>query len=274
MRIYVFTFLILFVAVDAFARSYYDVLSVDPQATESEIRDQYRKLASQHHPDRYINVIEKRRHAVELSGINAAKAVLMNTGLRYYYDLVSHHGADHGSWTALPNKNLEALGKTFGPVRARPTLPIPLADQLANVNWRRRFIERSLAPGAPVITDVNLQREVLKTLRGGHSEDLAEVVAAKFVFTDSAIAAEMVELKKTSIGVAITEQAIRHRTTNQVFHITQNEAIGYLHARANETDLEVSRRARQAINSLGLPPDPLYPIKSYLQKVQRCYGAH
>lgn len=274
MRILVFTFLVLFVTLDALARSYYDVLSVDPQATEQELRDQYRKLASEHHPDRFIDVAEKRRHIALLYEINAAKDVLLNTELRYYYDMVSKQGLRHEEWVALPDKNSAVLKNNFGPVRTRPVAAVSVADRLANLNFRRNFIARSLAPDAPVITDTTLQREVLKALRTGAAEDLAEVVAAKFVFTDPAVAAEMVELKKTPIGVAITEHAIRHRTTNQVFHITQNEAIGYLHARTNETDLDLSRRARQAINNLGLPPDPLYAIKDYLQKVNRCYGAH
>ena len=259
---------------DAFARSYYDVLSVGPNATEQQIHEQYRKLVRLHHPDQYRDANVKLRQGAFLAEINSANDVLASSDRRYYYDLVSKRGLQHDAWTTLPNNNdLIFLKRAYGPVpTVQKPAPVSLADQLADSKLRQRFVERSLAAGAPLIEDSQTQLALLRALRSQGTEDLAEVVAAKFVLKDPAVARELVELKKTAFGVALAEHALNHRRTNQVLNITQNEAIEDLHTRMNDTNLDVSRRARQALYKLGLPLDRLYPLQNYLKRVQRCYG--
>jgi len=86
--------------------NYYEVLGVERSASEQAIRDQFRKLARQHHPDRYtggdkaeaerrfqtlteaVNVLtspaKRKQHDAELtSGINKGTADLVQVGKAY-----------------------------------------------------------------------------------------------------------------------------------------------------------------------------------------------
>ena len=86
--------------------NYYEVLGVERSASEPAIRDQFRKLARQHHPDRYtggdkaeaerrfqtlteaVNVLtnpaKRKQHDAELSsGVNKGTADLVQVGKAY-----------------------------------------------------------------------------------------------------------------------------------------------------------------------------------------------
>ena len=86
--------------------NYYEVLGVERSASEQAIRDQFRKLARQHHPDRYtggdkaeaerrfqtlteaVNVLtnpaKRKQHDAELSsGVNKGTADLVQVGKAY-----------------------------------------------------------------------------------------------------------------------------------------------------------------------------------------------
>lgn len=56
----------------------YKVLEVSPQATDSEVRAAYRKLALKHHPDRVATLGEDIRKAAEekFQEINNAKEII------------------------------------------------------------------------------------------------------------------------------------------------------------------------------------------------------
>src|SRR6266513_5824105 len=86
--------------------NYYEVLGVERSASEQEIRDRFRKLAREQHPDRYkgndkseaerrfqtlteavntlTNVAKRKQHDAELSsGINKGTADLAQVGKAY-----------------------------------------------------------------------------------------------------------------------------------------------------------------------------------------------
>ncbi len=71
-------------------RDYYEVLGVSKNASKDEIKDAYRKLAMQYHPDR-----NKAPDAEEkFKEISEAYAVLSDNEKRQQYDLLGHAGFD------------------------------------------------------------------------------------------------------------------------------------------------------------------------------------
>jgi molecular chaperone DnaJ len=71
-------------------RDYYEVLSVSRNASKDEIKDAYRKLAMQYHPDR-----NKSPDAEEkFKEISEAYAVLSDDEKRQQYDMLGHAGFD------------------------------------------------------------------------------------------------------------------------------------------------------------------------------------
>src|SRR5512136_611448 len=71
-------------------RDYYEVLGVQKNASKDEIKDTYRKLAMQYHPDR-----NKAPEAEEkFKEISEAYAVLSDDEKRQQYDTLGHTGFD------------------------------------------------------------------------------------------------------------------------------------------------------------------------------------
>ena len=69
-------------------KNYYEILGVDKNASEQDIKKAYRKLAAQWHPDRFANETdEKKKEAEEkFKEINEANAVLSDPEKRANYD--------------------------------------------------------------------------------------------------------------------------------------------------------------------------------------------
>lgn len=65
---------------------YYAILQVSTTATLDEIRQAYRALVKQHHPDRFRTYAEKNAHGEILKGINEAYDVLSDPVRRHTYD--------------------------------------------------------------------------------------------------------------------------------------------------------------------------------------------
>ena len=78
-------------------RDYYEVLGVDRQASEQEIKSAYRKLAMQHHPDR--NPDNKEESEEKFKEITEAYSVLADSQKRAAYDRFGHAGVSSaGGW--------------------------------------------------------------------------------------------------------------------------------------------------------------------------------
>ena len=69
-------------------RDYYEVLGVERNASEDEIRKAYRKLALVHHPDKHSRASEERQHdeARKFQQVGFAYAVLSDDKRRKRYD--------------------------------------------------------------------------------------------------------------------------------------------------------------------------------------------
>lgn len=81
-------------AATAQKRDYYDVLGVDRQATRDQIKQAYRQLALQYHPDR--NAAPDA--AAKFREIAEAYAVLSDEAKRKEYDATGHAGVSE-RWT-------------------------------------------------------------------------------------------------------------------------------------------------------------------------------
>jgi len=76
-------------------KDYYKILGVDKKATEKEIRQAYRKLARQHHPD--VNPGDKNAEE-KFKEINEANEVLSDPEKRKKYDEMSQYYQQYGRW--------------------------------------------------------------------------------------------------------------------------------------------------------------------------------
>lgn len=74
-------------------RDYYNILGVDREASNDEVKKAYRKLAMQYHPDR-VNEAEKKQAEEKFKEISEAYAVISDSNKRPLYDKYGHAGID------------------------------------------------------------------------------------------------------------------------------------------------------------------------------------
>ena len=72
-------------------RDYYDVLGVNRDCSEDEIKKAYRKLAMKHHPDRNLDNPKSEEHFKEAK---EAYEILSDAKKRSAYDQHGHAGVD------------------------------------------------------------------------------------------------------------------------------------------------------------------------------------
>ena len=118
-------------------RDYYEVLGVPRTATVDEIKDVYRKLAMQYHPDR-----NKAPEAEEkFKEISEAYAVLSDEEKRRQYDTLGHAGFDQRYTTEdiFRGADFESIFRDMGSTSASETCSAPF---LANERLRRKSHQR------------------------------------------------------------------------------------------------------------------------------------
>jgi molecular chaperone DnaJ len=77
-------------------RDYYDILGVDKQVSDEDLKKAYRKLARQHHPDLHTGDREKKSAEERFKEINEAYETLSDQEKRKRYDMFGHAGAQQG----------------------------------------------------------------------------------------------------------------------------------------------------------------------------------
>ena len=77
-------------------RDYYDILGIDRNASEDEVKKAYRKLARQHHPDLQTGDQQKKVSEEKFKEINEAYETLGDQDKRKRYDMFGHAGAQQG----------------------------------------------------------------------------------------------------------------------------------------------------------------------------------
>src|SRR5947208_8192897 len=81
---------------DVVKRDYYDVLGVDKNANDDELKKAFRRLARQFHPDTMTGEQEKKAAEEKFKEINEAYAVLSDQDKRRRYDAFGHADGGEG----------------------------------------------------------------------------------------------------------------------------------------------------------------------------------
>ena len=77
-------------------RDYYEVLGIDRNASDDEIKKAFRKLAREHHPDLHNDPQKKKKAEDKFKEANEAYEVLSNADQRKKYDMFGHTGGPQG----------------------------------------------------------------------------------------------------------------------------------------------------------------------------------
>lgn len=94
-------------------RDFYEVLGIDKNASESEIKKAYRKLAMKYHPDKFSNASDKEKEEAEhkFKEINDAYQVLSDSQKKAQYDRFGHAAFDN---TGGAGSGFGGFGGGFG----------------------------------------------------------------------------------------------------------------------------------------------------------------
>ena len=201
--------------------THYDVLGVAPSANLAEIRDAYRRLAREHHPDRAVSS-DRGGVDAEMSTINEAYRVLSDPTRRVVYDAALRGAPASGRGPAAPPP---AAGSD--PAPTMPTFPSHLGP--ARIPWRSVMLVATLAivgivvlaqftePGEPRGPDGIIQigscvtiepngdaREVLCT-----ADPAVDLVVEAFVpFDDACPGGTVAHRDRQGMGVACVADAV------------------------------------------------------------------
>jgi molecular chaperone DnaJ len=120
------------------APTHYEILGVSPQATAAEIREAYRRLAREHHPDRRAMSAAVGR-AITMPQINEAYRVLHDPSRRAMYD------ASLRPATPAPARSQPSTAPSSGSAGS-PSMPqFPSHFGPARVPWRSLLFFGTLA---------------------------------------------------------------------------------------------------------------------------------
>lgn len=201
--------------------THYDVLAVAPSADVAEIRDAYRRLAREHHPDRAASG-DRAGADVEMPAINEAYRILSDPARRAVYDATLRGAPASGRG---PASTPRATGSD--PAPTMPTFPSHLGP--ARIPWRSVMFVATLAiigivvlaqftePGEPRGPDGLIQigscvtiepnrdaREVLCT-----ADPAVDLVVEAFVpFDDACPGGTVAHRDRQGMGVACVADAI------------------------------------------------------------------
>ncbi len=123
--------------------THYDILGVEPSAGVAEIREAYRRLAREHHPDRAASS-GRADSAISMPAINEAYRVLNDPARRAVYDASLRAAKEPQRGPAAPPR---ASGSE--PAPTMPTFPSHLGP--ARVPWRSVLFFATLAVIAIVV---------------------------------------------------------------------------------------------------------------------------
>jgi len=200
--------------------THYDILGVAPSADVAEIRDAYRRLAREHHPDRVASS-DRAGVEAEMPAINEAYGVLSDPARRAVYDATLRGGPASVRGPAAPRMT------GFDPAPTMPTFPSHLGP--ARIPWRSVMFFATLAivgivvlaqfsePGEPRGPDgiirigscVTIEpngdaREVLCT-----ADPAVDLVVEAFVpFDDSCPGGTVAHRDRQGMGVACVADAV------------------------------------------------------------------
>lgn len=88
----------------------YQVLGVAPDATETDIKKAYRKLALKFHPDRHTDPADKEEATSKFAAIAGAYEILTDTHLRNEYDRTQKEESASGASSGMKSKKSNDTG--------------------------------------------------------------------------------------------------------------------------------------------------------------------
>ena len=97
-------------------RDYYEVLGVDRNASEDDLKKAFRKLARQHHPDLQTDPTKKKAAEEKFKEAGEAYEVLSDSDRRKKYDMFGHAGAGQGFGGAEGFDFGRGFGDIFGDI--------------------------------------------------------------------------------------------------------------------------------------------------------------
>ena len=97
-------------------RDYYDVLGVDRNASEDDIKKAFRKLARQHHPDLHSEPDKKKAAEEKFKEAGEAYEILSDADRRKKYDMFGHAAAGQGSGAEGFGFGGGGFGDVFGDI--------------------------------------------------------------------------------------------------------------------------------------------------------------
>jgi len=173
-------------------RSHYDVLGVAPDASMETIRESYRRLAREFHPDRTVG---SAAGGDKMPEINAAYHVLSDPARRAVYDAQRREGPVAAGPTGPSGRSTQSDDQREGYRFAYPDGP-------ARIPWRGLLVASAIAiigiivlaqfvePGEPAPPDGILRTgDCVEILENGDADEIAcvgpgDVVVRQFIAFD------------------------------------------------------------------------------------------
>uniref|UniRef100_A0A0R3RXZ4 J domain-containing protein n=1 Tax=Elaeophora elaphi TaxID=1147741 RepID=A0A0R3RXZ4_9BILA len=129
---------------------YYEILGVEKNATEQQIKNSYRKLALKFHPDRNPG---DQKAAEQFKKISIAYAVLSDPNKRRQYDLSGPSGA-LVDFEGIDISEMGGVGRVFGALFSKLGVPIP-----TQIGPKVLSQARSLCEGTPTDAKYTVLKE-------------------------------------------------------------------------------------------------------------------
>ena len=96
------------------ARTYYQVLGVEKNATAAELHERFKKLARETHPDQARNERDRAERTARFQALSEAYEVLKDPAQRAVYDRALAVGS---LWTAAKDRTRASAGRVLGVLR-------------------------------------------------------------------------------------------------------------------------------------------------------------
>ena len=126
-------------------RDYYEVLGVNRDSSEDEIKKAYRKLAMKYHPDRNPDNPKAEEHFKEAK---EAYEILSDPKKRAAYDQHGHAGVDPGHGWERALKDLPTLSAIYSAISsaAAAGMPTSIAALICAITWKFRWNRQRAEP--------------------------------------------------------------------------------------------------------------------------------
>ena len=127
-------------------KDYYEILGVDKNASDEEIKKAYRKLAAKWHPDRWVNASEEEKKNAEekIKEINEANSVLSDSEKRRNYDMFGSAEPNDGGFGGFdPFEGFNPFGPRHRVERgedASAYVDITMAESYTGVKQKEVFV--------------------------------------------------------------------------------------------------------------------------------------